>query len=167
MKKLNLMKATFTLAAAALLQFAPAAGAETENALDGHGNNTLEGVWRVTRTGIDCQTGQQFGSFPAIMTFHRGGTLTGDAVPPGASPANGSVEHGVWQRGPGHHNYSFRFVSNSYDNTGAYEGRAEITGAARLTSADTLTYTATIQFFDAAGNLLAQRCGVAQGARFE
>lgn len=166
MKKLNLMKATFTLAAAALLQFAPAASSQPENALDG-GSSTLEGVWRVTRTGIDCQTGQQFGSFPAIMTFHHGGTLTGDAVPPGASPANGSVEHGVWQRRPGNHNYSFRFVSNSYDDTGAYEARTEITGAARLTNADTLTYTATIQFFDAAGNLLAQRCGTAQGVRFQ
>ena len=66
---------------------------------------SLQGTWRVTRTAVDCITGQDILSFPAIMTFNQGGTYTGYGVPPGGDPGQGT-EYGVWQREPGNHNYS-------------------------------------------------------------
>jgi hypothetical protein len=65
---------------------------------------SLEGVWRVTRHGVNCLTGHQVNSFPALMTFHKDGTLHDDAVGPGGTAAEGTAEHGVWQREPGDHN---------------------------------------------------------------
>ena len=128
--------------------------------------HTLNGTWRVTRTAVDCITGQDILSFPAIMTFNQGGTCTGYAVPPGGDPGQGT-EYGVWQREPGSHNYSFRTVSYGYTADGEFDGRAEITEALHLTSANSFEYSATIQFFDADGNLLFSGCGRATGTRFE
>lgn len=127
---------------------------------------TLQGTWRVTRHGVNCITGQELSSFPAIMTFNQGGTYTGYGVGPGGDPGQGT-EYGVWQRQPGHQNYSLRFVSYAYTADGDFDGRIEITGRLQLTTADSFTYTATIQIFDADGNLVFTACGRATGTRFE
>jgi hypothetical protein len=64
---------------------------------------TIEGVWQVARTGVNCDDPNQqlVGPFPAIMTFHRDGTMTGDT---GAHEGFTS-EYGSWQREPGSQNY--------------------------------------------------------------
>jgi hypothetical protein len=127
---------------------------------------TLQGTWRVTRHGVNCITGQEVSSFPAIMTFNQGGTYSGYGVPSGGDPAQGT-EYGVWQREPGHQNYSFRFVSYAYTADGDFDGRIEATGTLQLTTSDSFTYTSTIQIFDADGNLIFTACGRATGTRFE
>lgn len=128
---------------------------------------SLEGVWQVTRHGVNCQTGQPFpNGFHALMTFHGDGTLHGDAVGPGSTAAEGTAEHGVWTRQPGGGHYAFNLVSYGWDNTGAFEGSAHIAGDLRLTSFNGFTYDAQIQFFDASGNLLVTLCGSATGERF-
>jgi hypothetical protein len=44
---------------------------------------TIEGVWQVTRMGVNCNDPNQHGPpFPALMTFYRDGTLTAYANPP-------------------------------------------------------------------------------------
>jgi hypothetical protein len=128
--------------------------------------HNLQGTWRVTRTAVDCITGQDIFSFPAIMTFNQGGTYTGYGVPPGGDPGQGT-EYGVWQREPGRQNYSARVVFYSYTAEGDFDGRGEATEAIQLTSADSFTSTGTVQFFDADGNLLFSGCGRATGTRFE
>jgi hypothetical protein len=128
--------------------------------------HTLQGTWRVTRYAVNCITGQDILSFPAIMTFNQGGTCTGYAVPPGGDPGQGT-EYGVWQREPGSHNYSFRTVSYGYTADGEFDGRAEITEALHLTSANSFESTATIQIFDADGNLVFTACARRTGTRFE
>ena len=127
----------------------------------------IEGVWQVTRHGVNCQTGQQVNSFPALMTFHKDGTIGSDAVAPGSTAAAGTAEHGLWQREPGHQNYSFRLISYGWDNTGTFEGSIKVTGSLRLLSRDSFDYDATIEILDAGGNLLATHCGQATGTRFE
>ena len=79
---------------------------------------TLRGTWRITITEVDCITGQDISSFPAISTFNQGGTCTGYAVPPGIDPGQGT-EYGVWQREPGSQNYSYRYTAFSTDENGA------------------------------------------------
>src|SRR5262245_23746891 len=46
--------------------------------------SSIEGVWRVIRHGVNCQTGQIMSTFTAIMSFSHGGSLNGYGVPPGS-----------------------------------------------------------------------------------
>ena len=82
---------------------------------------TIEGVWQVTRVGVNCNDpNQALGSpFPAIMTFHRDGTVTGAAKSPVTGPFD-TPEYGSWQREPGSQNYSFRELQYRYDGNGAF-----------------------------------------------
>jgi hypothetical protein len=127
---------------------------------------TLQGTWRVTRTSVDCITGQDILSFPAITTYNQGGTYTGYGVPPGGDPGQGT-EYGVWQREPGRQNYSVRVVSYAYTAEGDFEARVEATEALQLTTADSFTGTGTVQIFDADGNLIGTICATSTGTRFE
>ena len=127
---------------------------------------TLRGTWRITITEVDCITGQDISSFPAIRTFNQGGTCTGYVVPPGIDPGQGT-EYGVWQREPGSQNYSVRTVSYGYDAEGVFIGRAEVTETLHLTSANSFESSATVQFFDVDGNLLFTACTTSTGTRFE
>jgi hypothetical protein len=129
---------------------------------------TVEGVWRVTRHGVDCQTGALRSTFPAFMAFNKEGIVTGFAVPPGSSPALGSPEYGVWEREPGHGRYAFRLVSNNYDPSGTFIGTTEVAGHAIVAhGGNSLTYSATIRFLDVQGGLQFAVCGAASGNRFE
>ena len=128
--------------------------------------HTLQGTWRVTRHGVDCITGQDILSFPAITTYNQGGTSTGYEVPPGGDPGQGT-EYGVWQREPGNHNYSNRAVSYGYTAEGVFAFRAEATEAIQLTTVDSFTGTGTVQIFDADGNLIATICARSTATRFE
>jgi hypothetical protein len=134
----------------------------------GDGLPTIEGVWQVTRMGVNCNDpNQQLGpSFPAIMTFHRDGITTAATKAPVGGPFD-TPEYGLWQREPGSQNYSFRDVSYRYDANGAFAGSSVITASVDLTSANSFEYSATIEFFDANGNPLFTRCGKATGTRFE
>ena len=89
---------------------------------------TLQGTWLVTRHGVDCITGEEFSSFPAITTYNQGGTYTGYGVPPGEDPGQGT-EYGVWQREPSRQNYSVRDVGYGYTAEGDFAFRAEGTVA--------------------------------------
>jgi len=128
----------------------------------------LQGVWRMTRMGVNCQTGLQAGpSFQAIVTFHEDGTVVGYAVPPGSTPASGSPEFGVWKREHGKGNYSFSDVSYNYDAGGAFAGSIEIAAKVQVEDGGkTITQETQIEFFGANGILLFSACGKATGTRF-
>jgi hypothetical protein len=124
---------------------------------------TIQGVWQLVRHGVDCQTGEDLPiSFPAIVTFHGDGTMTGDTGPFGTTD-----EYGSWQRQPGSQNYSFREVFYVYDENEVFALSGVISATVHLTDANSLSYTSTIEIFDADGNLLFTLCGRATGTRFE
>jgi len=154
---------------ALVLAVASGAAITAPSRADAQAQPTIEGVWRVTRHGVNCQTGQQLVSFPALMTFHKDGTVSSDAVGPGASPAQGTSEHGVWRREPGSQVYSFRLLSYAWNAaTGAFQSSTEVTARVQLTSDGTLAYESSIQFFDPAGTPAGPaHCGQATGTRFE
>ena len=128
---------------------------------------TIEGVWQVTRGGVNCNDpNQALGSFPALMSFHRDGIVSGAAKSPVTGPFD-TPEHGLWKREPGRHNYSFRNLSYKYDNNGAFAGSLLLTSNVELTDANSFVYSATIQIFDANGNPAPIRCGRGTGTRFE
>ena len=129
---------------------------------------TIEGVWQVTRSGVNCNNpNQQLGSpFPAIMTFHRDGIVSGAAKSPVTGPFD-TPEHGLWKREPGRHNYSFRELQYRYDGGGTFVGSLVLTANVELTGANSFIYSATIQLADANGNPTDTHCGRATGTRFE
>ena len=129
---------------------------------------TIEGVWQVTRVGVNCSDpNQDLGlPFPAIMAFHRDGIVTGAAKSPVTGPFD-TPEYGSWQRESGHQNYSFREVSYKYDSNGAFLGPLVLTANVELTSANSFIYSATIQLADANGVPSPTRCGRGTGTRFE
>src|SRR5262245_55992698 len=136
--------------AVALASGAVMMGAATQASAD-----PLEGTWRVTRHGVNCATGDVLRTFQAIMQFSKGDTATGFGVPTGSTPANTSPEYGSWKRERGPHNYSFRLLSNGYDDAGVFEGPTEVSGNLELSKGgDSFTYTAVVSFFDAGGNHL-------------
>jgi len=129
---------------------------------------TIEGVWQVSRVGVNCNDpNQALGTpFPAIMAFHRDGIVTGAAKSPVTGPFD-TPEYGSWKREPGRQNYSFRELSYKYDSSGTFLGPLVLTANVELTSANNFIYSATIQIFDANGNLSDSRCGRGTGTRFE
>ncbi len=137
---------------------------------DSHENHTptIEGVWQVTRVGVNCDApSQDLGlPFPAIMTFHQDGTVTGAAKSPVTGPFD-TPEYGSWQRERGRQNYSFRELQNRYDGSGTFLGPLVITANVELTGANSFIYTATIQLGNANGDVISTRCGRATATRFE
>lgn len=129
---------------------------------------TIEGVWQVTRQGVDCQDPNQLRgpAFPAIMTFHHDGIVTGATKSPVTGPFD-TPEYGLWQREPGHRNYSFREMNYRYDGNGTFIGSLVLTADLDLTDDDNFTYSATIQLFDPNGNLTVTLCGRGTATRFE
>ena len=129
---------------------------------------TIDGVWQVSRVGVNCNDpNQELGSpFPAIMTFHRDGTVSGAAKSPVTGPFD-TPEHGLWKREPGSQNYSFRELQYRYDGTGAFIGSLVLTANVELTDANSFVYSATIQLANANGDPITTLCGRATGTRFE
>src|SRR6185369_14646778 len=125
---------------------------------------TIEGVWQVTRVGVNCNDpNQELGSpFPAIMSFHRDGTVTGAAKSPVTGPFD-TPEYGSWQREQGSQNYSFRELQYRYDSNGTFLGPLILTGNVELTGANSFIYSSRIQIVDANGDLISTRCGRATG----
>ncbi len=130
-------------------------------------SRTIEGVWQERICSANCESGECLESpVPSLRTFYRDGTTTAYANPPGTGPLD-TPEAGLWQREPGSQNYSFHDISYIYDENGAFAGSGVVIANVHLTSANSFTYSATIQFFDADGNLLFSGCGRATGTRFE
>jgi len=129
---------------------------------------TIEGVWQVTRVGVNCNDPNQAlqPPFPAIMAFHRDGIVTGAAKSPVTGPFD-TPEHGLWQREPGSQNYSFRELQYRYDGNGAFAGSLVLTANVELTDANSFIYSSTIQIINPNGGLIASLCGRATGTRFE
>jgi hypothetical protein len=167
MKKLNITFTTILLVLGCLA-LSPAVKADPRPTPPPRSLGPLiEGVWAVTRHGVNCQTGQDMGpSFPALITFHQDGTMLAQTYGPFPENAYGPAEMGVWQHGPGN-TFSFRDLSYIYDDNGQFNGSGVVTATGQLTSANTFTYTATIQVYDPNGNLLFTACGRAAATRFE
>jgi hypothetical protein len=58
-------------------------------------------------------------------------------------------------------------VSYAYTAEGDFDARVEVTDALQVTTADSFTGTATVQIFDADGNLIVTICATSTGTRFE
>jgi hypothetical protein len=124
----------------------------------------LEGTWRVQVTLRNCQSGDALRTFPALLTFANGGTLTGTTT--AFSPALRSPDHGVWeQTGRG----AFSAVSDAFlfNPTGVWVSTQRITQAITIGGdPDGFESNAKVEFLDTNGNVTSTGCATAVGQRF-
>ncbi len=129
----------------------------------------LEGTWSTVVTTRDCTTGELGRSFPALETYHRGGTMTEFST--GANTANPiggrTTAQGVWQyESNGVYSGISQFFRIRPD--GVYMGKTNSVMEISLgEDRDSFTSTQRQQGFDLAGNPLPPRCDSRVGTRLK
>lgn len=134
----------------------------------------LEGTWRVRITLRDCESGEPLFkdaqgnpvSFPALVTFARGGTLTSADSNLFRSPG-----HGVW-RHAGDHSYSALTEAFVFNNAGGLAGAQRITQVIEIgEDPDVFTARVTGEIFAPAnypdGSPHTTTCATSVGRRME
>ena len=131
----------------------------------------LEGTWRVSVTLRNCDSKTPMPPFQSLLTFARGGTLTGTTSSPNFLPGQRSSDHGIWSSAGGH---AFRaveeafilFDSPSRPNRPAFRtGTQRISQTIELKNDDEFTSTAATVYFDSSGTMLSTGCADAVGRR--
>jgi hypothetical protein len=125
----------------------------------------LEGTWRVHVTLRNCQTGAELRTFPALLTFAQGGTLTGSTT--AFPPALRGSDYGIWN-----HNGGRRYGAVSeaflFSPAGAWVSTQRITQAIQVgPGQNSFTSDATVEFFDTLGNTTSTGCATAVATRME
>jgi hypothetical protein len=125
----------------------------------------LEGVWDVQVTRLNCQTGAAIATFPTMLTYARGGTLSDWGT--GNPPSLRSPGHGVWSYESGR-NYTSAFQFYRYNPDGTLAGRQIVRNQIVLSRfGSSFTVTTTAQILDLNGNVIANNCSAGVGTRFE
>lgn len=112
----------------------------------------LEGTWRVEVIASDC-AGHERPPFWALLTFARGGTMTGTTTNQ-AFPGTRTPDHGSWTRvGP----FAFEATTEAFILFGASPAPApwahRLTQSITMVTADEFESVATSEFFVASGPL--------------
>lgn len=158
-----------TLALAIAFAFtAMTASAQSEQSKKG-----LQGTWRVQVTLQNCDTHVPLGPpFSSLLSFARGGTVTGTTSNPGFQAGQRTSDFGVWKYN-GHHTYSAAseayILFTSAPNPpapGFQRGRQRISQLISV-DGDHFNSAATVDFFDVNGATVLSACAVASGQRFE
>jgi len=122
----------------------------------------LEGTWSMQITLNDC-AGHTIRSFPTLVAFNSGGTLT--EASGGTAPALQTGGKGVWSHTTGH-TYAFRFKDFTFNAQNVFTGWVIIAGETTV-DGDANAGPATVQVYNASGVLVATLCADAAGTRFE
>jgi hypothetical protein len=127
------------------------------------GKRRIEGVWVNQVSIIDCDSEAVLVTFPGLLTYHFGGTLsetTGDTF--FRSPGSGTWQYRGRQR------YVGKFMFFTFNPNGSPSGFFKIFQNIQLSnSGDELTDNATFEIHDASGNLVSSGCARATATRFE
>ncbi|MBK6425904.1 MAG: hypothetical protein IPF82_06830 [Blastocatellia bacterium] len=134
------------------------------DALAGKASRKLEGTWLVQVTIQNCQTGDDLKTFPALLTFAQGGTLTETTT--GFTPAARTPGHGFWRFADGA--YSASSEAFLFGPDGTYIGRQTIGQAIEFGSdPDAFSSTASITIVDPGGNTVMTGCATAVASRMK
>jgi len=167
MKEITLMKTKLVksimvplLGACALVTLFAAERAPVE----GRAGGRLEGTWSMQITLNDC-SGHVIRSFPTLVVFMAGGTLT--EASGGTAPALVTGGKGVWSHTTDH-TYAFRFKDFNFNTSNVFTGWTIISGETTVDATGNITAgPATVQVYDPNGVLLATLCADAVGTRFD
>ncbi len=133
----------------------------------------LEGTWRVSVTLRNCDSGTTLPPFQSLLTFARGGTLTGTTSSPDFLPGQRSPDHGVWSTAGGH---AFRAAQEAFilfdspsrpNRHGFRTGTQRISQTIELKNDDEFTSNASTVYLDSSGTMLTTGCANAVGRRLK
>ena len=144
----------------------------------------LVGAWRVLVTLRNCTTQAPLGPpVHALVTFHRGGTISESAGGVTFAPGQRSPGHGVWAR-KGGHAYQQDMVAMivfdsepnlpgtpTFDPTkpvspGFFAGWVTISHTVQFTDEDHISSEGTNAFYKLSGEVYRTGCSTAIGERF-
>ena len=123
----------------------------------------LVGTWFTNVTARDCGTEQEIRSFPALGNFASGGTLSDTTT--AISPALRSPGHGTWEQ-VGRNKYNSISLAFLFSPAGVWTGTQRITQDIEIRK-NRFISTASIRYFDTAGNVTMKGCATAAGTRVE
>jgi hypothetical protein len=137
----------------------------------GDDNPGIQGTWRVIVTQKVCATGAPIGvPFQSLLTFIRGGTMTGTTANAAFLAGQRSGDYGVWGPATGH-GYSATEEAFVLFSGGPFtQGSQVIRHSISLTNGgQSFNDVASIQFYDAIGNPLlpVPGCATAVGQRLQ
>ncbi len=125
----------------------------------------LEGTWRAEVTIRVCQTGFEIRTFPALVSFNRGGTFTGAAA--GMSPARASADYGIW-RHTGGQTYEASSEAFLFNPTGDWIGTQRVKRIIEVgDDPDLFSATTSIEIVDTNNNITGTGCATAVAHRLE
>jgi hypothetical protein len=135
---------------------------EDRSESQGHG---LEGTWRMQVTVKDCQTGVVLRSFPGLLAFVKGGTVTQATA--GQPPPLFTNGIGVWEH-TGGRTYTAVIEAFAFNPAGVWIATHRFTRTIELDrNGDDFTDTIKLEILDTSGNLIAPGCGSSTARRFE
>ena len=140
-------------------------GVKEDESVRRENTRKLEGVWNISVTGRNCQTGDPIRTFFAMHTYMRGGTMSDFGT--GTAPNLRSPGMGIWSyQSRGHYTTAFQFFR--YNADGTFAGK-QISRAQLQLSQDGNSYTtiSTAQVLDVNGNVIQNNCSTAAATRFE
>jgi len=137
----------------------------TERAPRGAVGGKLQGTWSMQITLNDC-AGHTIRSFPTLVAFVAGGTLT--EASGGTAPALQTGGKGVWSHTTDS-NYAFRFKDFTFNAQNVFTGWSIISSELTVDqTGDALTVSGgTVLVYDPNGVLVATACAAISGTRFE
>ena len=142
------MKSMFRICA--ILAIGLAASLQTLQAQE----RKLEGVWDVSVTVTDCNTGALIRTVRSLQAFHHDRTVVETA-----NTASRGISEGVWSAA-GWQMYNASYWFFRYTTAGTFASFAKVSDTITLGSDGHFTSAGTVQDFDANGNLISTGCFV-------
>jgi hypothetical protein len=115
--------------------------------------HTLEGVWNVSVTVTNCDTGAIIRTVHSLQAYHHDGTVTETA-----NTASRGISLGTWSAA-GNQTYKDSFYFYRYTSTGTFASLANGTDTITLgPDAGQYTSVGQVHDYDANGNLISMGC---------
>ncbi len=126
--------------------------AALQTTLQAQERKSLEGVWSVSVTVVNCQTGAPIRTVASLQEFRRDGSMIETA-----NTASRGISEGVWGHA-GPNTVAALYWFYRYKPDGTFASRASITDKIVLGSDGQFTSSGMVLDYDATGTLLTTGC---------
>lgn len=133
--------------------------AASQMVLQAQEGNTLKGVWDVTVTVTNCQTGALIRTVRSLQQFRQDGTTLETA-----NTASRGISEGIWSAA-GDQTYNAAYWFFRYNPDGTFASIAKITDTIKLGDDSQFTSAGTVMDFNASGALISTGCFVHSAKR--
>ena len=133
--------------------------ATSQMALQAQEGNTLKGVWNVTVTVTNCQTGALIRTVNSLQQFRHDGTVLETA-----NTASRGISEGVYSAA-GDKTYDAAYWFFRYNPDGTFASMAKVTDQIKLGDEGQFTSAGVVLDFNATGTLISTGCFVHSAKR--